>query len=686
MLQLKFSNMEKYRIGSDIDIYWVIRSTGSDLGPLDNYRLRLFYTCYKGRYEVTDFSHDSFTLSWKFKASEQKVLGDYTLTVEIYSKGGEYIVSQDYCGAFSLVGRSCEETIRRSLVAGGVTDTLMLASEIAVVRALPVIPEIGANGNWWIEGTDTGKRAEDKFEVGPNGNWLLNGEDTGLFAPLMHDITYQELKALRDAGQLQPGEEYRIVDYVTRDNGVADSFVAGEHLFDIIVKADTESSLSEEARVCKSRRRRLMCKESHKSLKEDWIPVILYEDTVFAYHESADPITASDHYKCEVERTGEIFYTQENSFSKEDFVMRYLYDGELLRNADPYYYFAAEDSSQLTVSDKLKNVSAWKIWYCLDNDKERFSWANAESGRGVIYRMIDENGNDVAYDFKSIKFWNASKQKYQYTFEDVFGDEVSNKCKNNKIGTWVPNEYNPRELGRVFLDSGCVGNTIEPNIDECYLGLNCINNRVGVNSRKITLGFGSSSNRVGKNSSDVKIGFDSQSCIIGDDIFYCVIGDESINVVVGDHCQLLSFGNNLANVKVGIDCDTVVLGDSCKEILIGANCQDIRMGINNSYIKVGSECSYIDFRKGSGGDADNLRDISIGNRVHHVLFNKDGSSGIMGGISIDDGICGTEQNPYYVTRILWDSEFYETPVNVRVSYNTKGQIVQYCLADLIKVQ
>lgn len=667
--------MAEFRIGNDLNITWAI-----DKISLNNHNVKLFYTCERGRYEITTFVVNDNYVSWIFRGSDQKALGQYTLTIEVRTKQGKHLLTQDKCNAFELRGKTWGECDQLS----GFVENLYLESNPMVIRAYPVIPQIGANGNWWIEDRDTGKRAEDKFEVGPNGNWLINGEDTGMPGTFMLDITYQELKALRDAGQLHPGVEYRIVDYVTRDNGVADSFVAGEHLFDIIVKADTKSSLSEEARVCKSRRRRLMCKESQNSPKEDWIPVILYEDTVFAYIEGADPITARDYYKCEVERTGEIFYTQKNSFSKEDFVMRYLYDGELLRNADPYYYYAAEDSSQLTVSDKLKNVSAWKIWYCLDNDKERFSWANAESGRGVIYRMIDENGNDVAYDFKSIRFPDGAGS-YCYTF-DYYGEEASSKCKNNKIGTWVPNENNNRELGRVSLGSGCVGNIVESNVDNCFLGQDCVNNRVGVNSKSITLGSGSSSNRVGKNSSNVKIGFDSQSCIIGDDIFYCVIGDESKNVVVGDHCQRLSFGNNLANVKVGIDCDTVVLGDSCKEISIGANCQDIRMGINNSYIKVGSECSYIDFRKNSEERADNLRDISIGNRVHHVLFNKDGSSGIMGGISIDDGICGTEQNPYYVTRILWDSEFYETPVNVRVSYNTKGQIVTYCIADLIKVQ
>ena len=56
-------------------------------------------------------------------------------------------------------------------------------------------PEIGANGNWWIGGTDTGVKAagqdghdgqdgEDGAtpEIGANGNWWIGGTDTGVKA------------------------------------------------------------------------------------------------------------------------------------------------------------------------------------------------------------------------------------------------------------------------------------------------------------------------------------------------------------------------------------------------------------------------------------------------------------------------------------------------------------------------
>ena len=51
-----------------------------------------------------------------------------------------------------------------------------------------------------------------------------------------------------------------------------------------------------------------------------------------------------------------------------------------------------------------ENVSSWDIKYCLDNDTERFSWADATNGKGVVWYMKDEFGNECCYDFKNIQF------------------------------------------------------------------------------------------------------------------------------------------------------------------------------------------------------------------------------------------------------------------------------------------
>ena len=66
------------------------------------------------------------------------------------------------------------------------------------------------------------------------------------------------------------------------------------------------------------------------------------------------------------------------------------------------------------------NLAAWKLWYSLDNDTERFAWADTENGKGVIYRMIDEWNNDCPYDFKNIQF-----KRYILEAADAFATDVA---------------------------------------------------------------------------------------------------------------------------------------------------------------------------------------------------------------------------------------------------------------------
>lgn len=64
------------------------------------------------------------------------------------------------------------------------------------------------------------------------------------------------------------------------------------------------------------------------------------------------------------------------------------------------------------------NLCAWELKYCLDNDRYKFNWApNDNIGKGVIYYMKDENGNECDYDFKNIKYARTSFKGYN---EEVY--------------------------------------------------------------------------------------------------------------------------------------------------------------------------------------------------------------------------------------------------------------------------
>lgn len=146
-----------------------------------------------------------------------------------------------------------------------------------------------------------------------NNNPVITAANIDKAVRKMINVTYQELKQLRDSSQLVPGQYYRITDYVTTTT--ESNTASAGHQFDVIVLALDRVTLAEEA---------------------------------WATH-----------------------------------------------NENESYFVNS-------------NLSAWKLWYSLDNDTGKFIWADENNGKGVIYRMIDEKNNDLPYDFKNILFGEVS--------------------------------------------------------------------------------------------------------------------------------------------------------------------------------------------------------------------------------------------------------------------------------------
>lgn len=88
-----------------------------------------------------------------------------------------------------------------------------------------------------------------------------------------------------------------------------------------------------------------------------------------------------------------------------------------------------------------EGIHSWILKYCLDNDNTRFGWADTVNGKGVIYRMIDEYGNDCGYDFKTMVFIKDDERHYTFSYIsedfDLFTEDLSVSqvvpCKNNII-------------------------------------------------------------------------------------------------------------------------------------------------------------------------------------------------------------------------------------------------------------
>lgn len=329
----------------------------------------------------------------------------------------------------------------------------------------------------------------------------INQGGGGTPAELAVSTTYTELKALRDGANLVPGTWYRITDYVctTTQKGTR----SAHNAFDVIVRADDESHLNE------------------------------------------------------------------NAFAS-------------LNAGDNYF--------------KDCKLEAWQLKYCLENDTGRFGWADDENGRGVIYYMRDEWGNECPYDFKNILFDRAPLDSVLY----------------------------PGILG-TFSACGFPG--IELSDDEASLYTFCL--CAGTNSQDVTViqsggktdllthdNIVMPSYQTGKGASMVLPG---NVCVAkGDSILGCQFfkgnkfGVNCLGNTLGDGCSDNNFQNNCSfNTLSDASCGNT-LGEGCNHIIF-EDCKRITVSSNVQYAYVTDSYGGRTILSGSNGDDSNLLLIDFEN-------------------------------------------------------------------------
>lgn len=156
-------SIPRYRIGNDLSVLWAVNNRDGSPYNLDGKEVHLFVTNDRGRYEVPviiETLEDGTTnnvVRWDFRGEQQRVLGTYTLTLEITNTADSKEIKRDKSEAFSLVCCSESESIEDgepNIQDGG---ELILATKLDIYRFGVAKIEIGVNGNWFIDGVDTGR-------------------------------------------------------------------------------------------------------------------------------------------------------------------------------------------------------------------------------------------------------------------------------------------------------------------------------------------------------------------------------------------------------------------------------------------------------------------------------------------------------------------------------------------------
>ena len=386
-------------------------------------------------------------------------------------------------------------------------------------------------------------------------------------------------------------------------------------------------------------------------------------------------------------------------------------------------------------------LSAWELKYCLDNDTNRFAWADTTNGKGVVWWMKDEWDNECFYDFKNIQYkiyavdetdplWekmqdyydnmmdvpyhlsaNMNNMKkttsfiYAYTFSLVDGQETSYDASviglkgDDDIYTTIPNNNIIKENFETFIkdDEDIISRLslnfifFIPFFSEDYLASNyqVYGNKIGINSHDMGFGRKCYNNSFGNNCFSNSFGNFCSSNSFGNNCYSNSFGNNCDSNSFGNECYYNSFGNECYNNSFGNNCFSNSFGNNCDSNSFGNECYYNSFGNNCFSNSFGNNCYYNSFGNGTIVDAqfDNIQYIHVDNGVRYVqlLFNeqatKPSSSAPLQNLTIKSGIKGT--NISKKLTIDCSSIALGADYEWIIAKNSNGEIKQYCEADLI---
>ena len=271
-------------------------------------------------------------------------------------------------------------------------------------------------------------------------------------------------------------------------------------------------------------------------------------------------------------------------------------------------------------------LQAWKLKYCLDNDTDRFAWADSTNGKGVIYQMTDEFENDLPYDFKNIQF-----KRYKITAktdasnpDDLIGGYYGMRSSQNpaSTGTLYPSgytistadtafrftfDYNGSDysLNKYDNKSGtewakhCYGNEIAAYYYQQKQGLNNVvfgNTAASSNNYHNRLtGAGIYSNHFGNSCYSNRFGNSCRYNHFGNSCQHNHFGDSCRYNRFGDYCDYNRFGDSCASNHFGDSCSSNRFGNYCSSNRFGDSCSSNRFGNYCDSNRFGDDCDYNTF-------------------------------------------------------------------------------------------
>ena len=520
-------------------------------------------------------------------------------------------------------------------------------------------------------------------------------------------IEWADLVDLRDNDELVPGTYYRIIDYnfVTNKTGV----MSGNHQFDIVVLAISENMLSENAYAVRPANDAYFTRQIIVGGVE-WLYSLYVDD--YGDNYDTEPMDHANDLHCddifvdygfeEHPSSGDevpvLYKTNypEYDLDDPDYDDRYFYEGTYNLDGDDYDMWSKweidDNSGDLTfanqyaltaviiedgdflydptpvIRDVAVNMNAWELKYCLDNDTSLFNWASS-NGKGVIYYMKDEFGNEAPYDFKNAIFQrykiqsvvntslislrnnvfgqtdyynitcdtSAANSKYYYTFQNSNYDSANDGSlfgnnTYNVIKPYIDHEYDRRDLNNIVL-LDCNSVVVENDAHDCTIvsGLNSTlkagcnyiltrgisNSEIGASSRYITL-INVSDSTMGT-FCQYLTGSSPSTMRMGSSNSYINLGNNNVNLSTEPGCSQIDFGNYCSGIRIAQHCNSLAFGNYCVDISIGAKCNTITIGNYFRFSTIEPDCNNITLNTSGGSTSNYVQHVKICMGVKNML-------------------------------------------------------------------
>ena len=333
-----------------------------------------------------------------------------------------------------------------------------------------------------------------------------------------------------------------------------------------------------------------------------------------------------------------------------------------------------EGDTYFTKSDLAK----WQIWYDLNNDQTKYGWSDEANGKGVIYRMIDEYGNDCPYDFKNIqsKRWKITSTHNSLNNEyigidglDIDGSTIPDKDDFKWFYTFsfmkkTLDAFTVEGIYDSFTDSHIsrtsmklVGdNIIKPYVTEGVMQLNYTlffseatddsvsfpyMNKIGINCLYNTLKDNCMNNTFGSNCMGNILLVTCKNNIFGDNCTNNTFGNGCNHITFENGCMSNTFKDNCTNNTFGESCTGNTFGEGCNYNTFGNGCMSNTFKdycTCNTFGELGAPISYVNF-------------IDVASGVSYVNIIPTSATSDMNNlqnISIHKGVKGTEDAPLVI--------------------------------------